>query len=83
MRAALTHNNPADRGLASRTVFALFTVDLVAQLKAPFLPRTVHVVGNRRAAGLDGFKQDLPDRAMQPGSDPTCAVDECMTPATR
>src|SRR2546426_3357058 len=68
--AALPNQNPADRRGAHRAGFPFLAIHTVPQLKAAAPSLRIHVVGNRRAAGRDGFQKHLADGAMQAGGAP-------------
>src|SRR5437867_3230369 len=65
VRAALRHQDPPDRRRAGRARLSLFAVYPVLQLKTAAASFRIDVIGNGRAACLDGLQQHLPNRAMQ------------------
>lgn len=63
--AAASDENPANRGSADQAGLAGAEIDLVLQLKEAFLPGSVHIVRNGRAAESDRLPQYGLDGAAQ------------------
>ena len=66
MRRSLRHQHPADGRPADQARLAGALVNAVAELEKALAALGIHVIGDGRAAGGDGFRQHRNNGLMEP-----------------